>query len=82
MEVKSLKPNGLHLVRAHLNANGILPYIQGCLDAQPAGGTRIANETDNDFAAQQGLAAPIRGDVAKHAMLNLVPHIPHPFGTS
>jgi hypothetical protein len=73
MEVGSLKPNGRHLTRAHLDTSRILPRIEGRLDAQPRGGAGIANEADDHLTAEQGLAPPVRGDVAKHAMLDLVP---------
>ena len=73
MEVGSLKPNGRHLARAHLDTSRILPSIEGRLDAQPRGGAGTANEADDHLTAQQGLSPPVRGDVAKHAMLDLVP---------
>ena len=73
MEVSSLKANGLHLGSTHLNANGILPSIEGRLDAQPRGRAGTANEADDHLAAQQGLSTPVRGDVAKHAVLDFVP---------
>src|SRR5512138_202893 len=73
MESGSLKPNGRHLTSAHLDTSRILPSIEGCLDAQPCGGAGTANEADDNLTAQQGLSTPVRGDVAKHAMLDLVP---------
>ena len=73
VEVRSLKPNGLHLDSAHPDANRILPSIEGRLDAQPRGRAGTANEADDHLAAQQGLSTPVRGDVAKHTMLDLVP---------
>ena len=73
MEVGSLKPNGRHLASAHLDTSRILPSIEGRLDAQPRRGAGTANEADDHLTAQQGLSTPVRGDVAKHAMLDRVP---------
>ena len=73
MEVRALKPNGLHLDSAHFATNRILPSIEGHRDAQPRGRAGTANEADDHLAAQQGLSTPVRRDVAKHAMLDLVP---------
>ena len=73
VEVRSLQPHGLHLASTHLDANRIVPRIEGCLDAQPRGGAGTANEADDNLTAQQGLSTPVRGDMAKHAMLDLVP---------
>src|SRR5262249_48540188 len=73
VEVRSLQPNGLHLARTHLDANRILPSIESRLDTQPRGRAGTANEADDHLAGQQGLATPVRGDVAKHAVLDLVP---------
>ena len=73
VDVGSLKPNGRHLASAHLDASRILPSIEGRLDAQPRGRAGTANEADDHLTAQQGLSTPVRGDVANHAMLALVP---------
>jgi len=73
VEVGALKPNGLHLASAHLDANRLLPSIESRLDAQPRGRAGTANEADDHLAAQQGLSTPVRGDMAKHAMLDFVP---------
>src|SRR2546421_1892992 len=73
VEIGSLKPNGLHLDRAHLDTNRILPRIERRLDAQPGGRAGTANEADDHLATQQRLSTPVRGDVAKHTMLDLVP---------
>src|SRR5262245_9302737 len=73
VEVGSLKPNGRHLARTHLEANRIVPSIEGHLDAQPRGRAGTANEADDPLTAQEGLSTPVRGEVAKHAMLALVP---------
>src|SRR5439155_5847497 len=53
VEVGALKPNGLHLASAHLDANRILPSIESRLDAQPRGRAGTANEADDHLAAQQ-----------------------------
>src|SRR5207245_6352816 len=73
VEVGSLKPNGRHLASAHFDTNRILPSIEGRVDAQPRGRAGPTNEADDNLTAQQGLSTPVRGDVAKHAMLDLVP---------
>lgn len=47
--------------------------IKGCLDAQFLVGCRGADQIDDGFAAGQRLPSRISGDVAEHAMLDLVP---------
>ena len=71
VEVGSLKPNGLHLDSAPLDAKRIVPSLEGRLDAPPRGSAGTANEADEHLAAQQGLSTPVRGDVATQARFDL-----------
>src|SRR5499427_7466094 len=73
VEGGSLKPNSRHLARTHLDADRILPRIESRLDTQPRRRAGTTNEADDHLAAQQGLSPPVRSDMAKHTMLDLVP---------
>ena len=48
-------------------------FINGSFDAQAVSRGGAANQIDDDLPADQGTAAPIGGDVAEHAVLDLVP---------
>ena len=47
--------------------------IQFGADPQSGMSRRIRNQIDDDFVARQGLASPVLGNVAEHAVLDLVP---------
>jgi len=73
MELGSFDPQGLHLGIADFDTRGILARVQRSLNTQSLRSRRGANETDNDLPTLQGLPPPISGDVAEHAVLDLVP---------
>ncbi len=56
-----------------LNALFVLALIERCVDSKSLSRCGVADQIDNDGAADEWFASPILGDVAEHPMLNLVP---------
>ena len=73
MELGSVDLKLFHLGIADLDAFRILASVQSRLDPQARRGVGVANEADDHLEALQRLATPVGGDVAAHAVLDLVP---------
>jgi hypothetical protein len=57
----------------HLEAGFVGILVQLGTNVEPGFGGRAADQIDHDLAADQGTPAPVVGDVAEHAMFDLVP---------
>src|SRR6266852_8951070 len=73
MECLLLDTDLCQLLITHLDSDGIAGPVQLRLDGQAGLGGRVGNQNHDHFMAHQRLAPPVPGDVAKHAMFNLVP---------
>src|SRR6266511_5156451 len=73
MEMGSVDLKLLHLGITNLDALRILASVQRRLDPQARRGVGVADEADDHLEAFQRLATPVGGDVAEHAVLDLVP---------
>ncbi len=73
MELGGLKVNGGQLLIRYFDSSGIMPCVNLGFDLEPLSRCRIADQLDDHIMANQGTAAPILSDVAKHPMFNLVP---------
>ena len=73
MERRSLNPRAVHLGITDFDTRGIRPRVQRCLDTQTLRCRRVAPDGAHDNLHLQRLATPVGGDVAEHAVLNLVP---------
>jgi len=58
---------------ADLCSGGVAPWVQFGADFQTGFGGGVCDQLDDDFMAYQGSSPPVLGDVAEHAMLDLVP---------
>ena len=73
MERRSFDLQGRHLGITDFDTSGIRPSVQRCLDTQALRCRSGANEAHDHLPTLQRLATPVGGDVAEHAVLNLVP---------
>src|SRR5713226_5398362 len=73
MECLLLDTDLCQLLITHLDSDGIAGSVQLRLDGQAGLGGGVGNQIHDHFMAHQRLAPPVPGDVAKHAMFNLVP---------
>jgi hypothetical protein len=73
MERRSCDLQGRHLGITDVDTRGILASVQSRLDSQALCCRGRAHETDHHLPALQRLATPVGGDVAEHAVLDLVP---------
>lgn len=73
MEIVALQVDGRQLVVRHFDSGWIAATIQLSLDSQAGLGAGAGNQVDDHLVADEWLAAPVLGDVAEHAVLNLVP---------
>src|ERR1035437_5713937 len=51
----------------------VAPWVQFGADFQTRFGGCVGDQLDDDFMTDQGPPPPVLGDVAEHAMLDLVP---------
>ena len=65
--------DGIHLRLGHLHACGILTGIELGLDLKPGRRSRVADAVDDGLIGRQRGPAPVRRDVAKEPVLDLVP---------
>src|SRR5919108_2291130 len=73
MECSAFDLQGRHLGITDFDPSGIRTSVQRCLDTQALRRRGGANEADDHLPTLQRLATPVGGDVAEHAVLNLVP---------
>ena len=60
-----------HLTTTDDPAGRVASFVQLGLDAQPGRGARVADEFDDGFEGAERSPAPVLGDVAEQAMLDL-----------
>ena len=73
MEGVALDRERVHLLVGDLSAGRVEAFVQFGADGQSALGGGGADQVHHHLVADQRLAAPVLGDVAEHAMLDLVP---------
>ena len=73
VELVRLQVQGGELGIGDLEALLVGSAVQSGVDFQAGGGRGVANQLDHDLVIDQGLAAPVAGDVAEQTMFDLVP---------
>ena len=73
MKVGRFQVDGRQFIVRDFEAGWIKTLVEFGLDLKTLLGRRRRNQVEDDLMTDQGPATPILGDVAKHAMLNLVP---------
>src|SRR5450759_2545072 len=75
LAMELVPPDGqlLHLLVTHLPTCRIVARVQLRADGQPALRPRVPNQVHHHLTAHQGATPPVLGDVAEHAMLDLIP---------
>src|SRR5215471_9980541 len=73
MKVSRKQLDRSKLLRRDTNPRRIASGIEFRLDAQTRSRGGMSNQLDQDSVTGQGFPAPIKRDVAKQAMFNLVP---------
>src|SRR6266702_2990524 len=73
MELRLLDTDLRQILVADLNAGRIAARVQFGLDGQAGFGFGAANQVHNHLVAGQRFSTPVRRDMTKHAMLDLVP---------
>ena len=63
----------IEVVIGHFDAFGLRVAVEGCFDLETGASRRLADQLDDDFTGDEQLAAPVAGDVAEQAMLDLGP---------
>ena len=70
---RGLEVDGLEFTLGDLDAGRVGALVEPGLDSQTSPRRSVRDEVDDDFVSDQGSAAPVAGDVAKHPVLDLVP---------
>ena len=56
-----------------LDAGGVALGVEACVDGEASGGAGVRDQVEDHLVGLEGAAAPVVGDVAEHAVLDLVP---------
>src|SRR4029450_8376308 len=73
MKRMALETQGGHLGGCHLLPRRVIAGVEEGPDLESSSSSRVADQIDDGFVADQGLASPVHADERKEAVLNRVP---------
>jgi hypothetical protein len=73
VKVLTVEGDGREDLIRDTNSYGVGMGIESCTDMQAGLGSRVADELDDGLVIDQGSCAPVLGDMAEEAVLDLVP---------